>query len=433
MPSRSDQRNNADSAGPLSSGPVVLAELEFPQLLIFDWHGTLVDTLDAVYASVQDVLLELEPLGILKSLADESTARNEAEASVLRYLRIYRKLHPTIIAEKKHSRTELFDIIFGANEHAKVVAHKAYNARYRQHAGGVTPFQDGLPHYLKLFRAAGIRLAVATNRSREFLEAELLALTRSTGFDWSAAFDVLVCADDVDSYKPWPDVLMRAVAKTSKHLDDKACTWYFGDSPKMGETIYSFALRELPGAFIRAWGLEVRRLKAAGKPVWSSENEILQPLALSFLLYAVLLAAFGWVMLPFLAITVFWGAFQLTSANYIEHYGLLRKKLDNGRYERCEPHHSWNSNHVFSNWALFHLQRHSDHHANPTRRFQSLRHFSGLPELPSGYTGMYLLAWIPPLWFSVMNPRLIAAVDRDRDRISFLPSARERLIRRYCL
>jgi alkane 1-monooxygenase len=91
--------------------------------------------------------------------------------------------------------------------------------------------------------------------------------------------------------------------------------------------------------------------------------------------------------------------FQLTSANYVEHYGLLRNKDADGRYERCQPHHSWNSNHVFSNLLLFHLQRHSDHHANPGRRYQSLRHLDDLPRLPSGYFGMFVLAYIPPLWF----------------------------------
>ncbi|HAG46882.1 MAG TPA: alkane 1-monooxygenase, partial [Gammaproteobacteria bacterium] len=67
------------------------------------------------------------------------------------------------------------------------------------------------------------------------------------------------------------------------------------------------------------------------------------------------------------------GWWQLTSANYIEHYGLLREKMSDGRYERQQPHHSWNSNHIMSNLILFHLQRHSDHHAHPTRSYQSLR------------------------------------------------------------
>ena len=204
-------------------------------------------------------------------------------------------------------------------------------------------------------------------------------------------------------------------------------------SSRMGESIYRFVLREMPGGFRRAWQLERERLARCGKGPWSLDNEVLQPALISLALYGALVATLGWQILPFLLLSAFWGAFQLTSANYLEHYGLLRRKLENGRYEVCQPHHSWNSNHLFSNWALFHLQRHSDHHAHPTRRYQSLRNFPDLPRLPSGYFGMYLLAYVPPLWFRLMNPRLIAAVQGDAARINFQPGLRERLMRRYGL
>lgn len=204
-------------------------------------------------------------------------------------------------------------------------------------------------------------------------------------------------------------------------------------SSRMGEHIYRFALRELPGGLLRAWQLEKERLGRCGKSAWNLENEILQPALISLALYGGLVAAFGIGLLPYLLLTAFWGAFQLTSANYLEHYGLLRRKLDNGRYEICQPHHSWNSNHLFSNWALFHLQRHSDHHAHPTRRYQSLRNFADLPRLPSGYFGMYLLAYCPPLWFRVMNPRLLQAVNGETARINFQPGHREHLMRQYQL
>ncbi|SIQ14982.1 alkane 1-monooxygenase [Aquipseudomonas alcaligenes] len=204
-------------------------------------------------------------------------------------------------------------------------------------------------------------------------------------------------------------------------------------SSRMGESIYRFVLREIPGGFCRAWQLERERLERCGKGPWSLDNEVLQPALISLALYGVLVATLGWQILPFLLLSAFWGAFQLTSANYLEHYGLLRRKLENGRYEVCQPHHSWNSNHLFSNWALFHLQRHSDHHAHPTRRYQSLRNFPDLPRLPSGYFGMFLLAYVPPLWFRLMNPRLIAAVQGDAARINFQPGQRERLMRHYGL
>jgi alkane 1-monooxygenase len=203
-------------------------------------------------------------------------------------------------------------------------------------------------------------------------------------------------------------------------------------SSRMGETIYGFAAREIPGAMKRAWASEKTRLARCGKGPWTLQNEVLQPLLITVPLYAGLVMAFGWLMLPFLAIQMAWGWFGvLTSANYIEHYGLLRQKRENGRFEPCQPYHSWNSNHVMSNLILFNLQRHSDHHANPTRRYQSLRNFEGLPEYPSGYPLMFLIALFPPLWFAVMNPKVVAWAGGRFDLINIRPGCRARLEARW--
>ena len=204
-------------------------------------------------------------------------------------------------------------------------------------------------------------------------------------------------------------------------------------SSRMGESIYRFVLREMPGAWFRAWELEKSRLQKAGLPVFSLHNEIIQPALLTLALWSGLVAWLGWNVLPFLVVASFWANFQLTSANYIEHYGLLRGQRAPGKYEACQPHHSWNSNHIFSNWILFHLQRHSDHHAHPLRRYQSLRHFDNLPTLPSGYFAMFLVAYIPPLWRAVMDPRLLASVGRDTANINIDPQSRATLIARYGL
>lgn len=204
-------------------------------------------------------------------------------------------------------------------------------------------------------------------------------------------------------------------------------------SSRMGENIYRFLFREMPGAFFRAWDLECERLERLGKSDWSPENEVVQGGLITFALYGTLIALYGVAMIPILLVVTFWGAFQLTSANYIEHYGLVRRKLANGRFEQCQPHHSWNSNHIISNLLLFHLQRHSDHHAHPTRSYQALRDFPGLPTLPSGYFGMYLAAYVPPLWFRIMNPRVINATGGDVERINFLPVKRQRLMCQYGL
>jgi alkane 1-monooxygenase len=202
-------------------------------------------------------------------------------------------------------------------------------------------------------------------------------------------------------------------------------------SSRMGETLYRFALRELPGGFRRAWQLEAGRLERHEKRVWSFENEIVRAGLITAGVSVALVVAFGPIMIAYLLATYFIGAFHLTLANYIEHYGLLRQKRSNGLYERCQPHHSWNSNHTCSNWALYHLQRHSDHHANPGRRYQSLRHFDGVPTLPNGYFGMFLVALVPALWFRVMDPLLLAHVERDPQRINFDPKRHAALCARY--
>ncbi len=136
-------------------------------------------------------------------------------------------------------------------------------------------------------------------------------------------------------------------------------------SSRLGELIYQFAGRELPGAFMRGWRNEAEMLRKRGKRVWSAENEILRGFALTATVAVALVALFGWKVAPFILAHHFVGWYGLTQANYVEHYGLLRRKLPNGRYEPVQPRHSWNTNHIFSNLITFHLQRHSDHHANP--------------------------------------------------------------------
>ena len=195
-------------------------------------------------------------------------------------------------------------------------------------------------------------------------------------------------------------------------------------SSRMGESIYRFMLREIPGAAKRGWREETKRLEKRGLKVWSLDNHILQSYLMTLALQGGLIIIFGWPLIIFFLIHNFFGWYQLTSANYIEHYGLLRMKKENGRYERCQPHHSWNANHYVSNLLLFQLQRHSDHHANPARSYQSLRSFDNLPELPSGYMAMYALAYIPPLWFKVMNKRLLDVphINGDLSKVNIDPS-----------
>ncbi|MFE4703267.1 alkane 1-monooxygenase [Streptomyces sp. NPDC056738] len=182
-------------------------------------------------------------------------------------------------------------------------------------------------------------------------------------------------------------------------------------SSRMGEGFWTFLPRTIIGSLNSAWSLERRRLQRRGRPTWSRHNDILSAWALSVTVFAALSTAFGLVVLPYLTLQAALGVGLLESVNYLEHYGLLRQRRPDGRYERVAPRHSWNSNNTVSNLFLFQLQRHSDHHANPLRRYQTLRHFDEAPQLPAGYAAMIVLAWVPPLWRRVMDRRLLAHYD----------------------
>jgi alkane 1-monooxygenase len=202
-------------------------------------------------------------------------------------------------------------------------------------------------------------------------------------------------------------------------------------SARMGESIYRFMMREIPGALRRGVMLERERLQKLSKSFWSVHNEILASWLLTTAIASALLFAFGWILLPFLLIHHFYAWYGLTQANYVEHYGLLRQKLPSGRYELPEPRHSWNTNHIYSNLVSFHLQRHSDHHANALRPYQALRDFKGVPRLPSGYPGCFGLAAIPPLWFKVMDAKLMDWAGGDLSKVNVEPKRKERLYAKY--
>lgn len=202
-------------------------------------------------------------------------------------------------------------------------------------------------------------------------------------------------------------------------------------SSRMGESFYAFLPRTVIGSLRSAWEIEKQRLARQGRSVWSIHNNNLQAWSMTVALFAALTAVFGWVVLPFLIIQAVYGFSLLEVVNYLEHYGLRRQKLENGRYERCQPRHSWNNNHTVTNLLLYQLQRHSDHHANPTRSYQALRHFDEAPQLPSGYAGMIVLAYIPWLWFRVMDPRVAAHHNGDLTKAALQPGKEAELMARY--
>ena len=202
-------------------------------------------------------------------------------------------------------------------------------------------------------------------------------------------------------------------------------------SARLGESFWAFLPRTVKGSLTSAWGIECARLDRLGKSRWGLGNDIVGAWAMTVGLFAALAIAFGPVVLPYLLIQAVLGFSLLEVVNYLEHYGLMRQKKDDGRYERCRAEHSWNSNNVASNVLLYHLQRHSDHHANPTRRYQALRHVDEAPQLPTGYAGMIVLAWIPPLWRRVMDHRLLEHYDGDVSRANIHPRKLGAVLARY--
>ncbi|MFF0816533.1 alkane 1-monooxygenase [Rhodococcus sp. NPDC003318] len=202
-------------------------------------------------------------------------------------------------------------------------------------------------------------------------------------------------------------------------------------SSRLGESFWAFLPRSVWGSLRSSWELEKARLQRLGKGPWTIRNDVLNAWLMSVVLWAGLAAVFGWEVLPFLVIQGVYGFSLLETVNYLEHYGLLRQKTAGGRYERCTPEHSWNSDHICTNIFLCHLQRHSDHHANPTRRYQTLRSMDGAPNLPGGYASMITLAYFPPVWRRVMDRRVLAHYDGDITRVNVQPSRREKIHARY--
>lgn len=177
---------------------------------------------------------------------------------------------------------------------------------------------------------------------------------------------------------------------------------------RYNEGFHRFFPRVLKECVTSSFTAEREKLIRSGRLVWSFRNPFWKYglLQLFFLSCAFW---FGGLLGVFLFITqAFVAVWQLELANYVEHYGLTRKHLGDGKYEHVLPRHSWNAAHRWSNWLLINLQRHSDHHYKPSRRFPLLQNYDELeaPQLPHGYPLMTIFAMIPPLWRRKMNPQV---------------------------
>lgn len=177
-------------------------------------------------------------------------------------------------------------------------------------------------------------------------------------------------------------------------------------SARLHEPVYLFYFRTIIFSYISAWKIANADAHKKNKPAFSLYNEMLQLQLLQLVFLSIIIFVFGWKITLFYLCAAAIGFLLLETVNYIEHYGLSRKKKENGNYERAMPQHSWNSNHVAGRLMLFELSRHSDHHYLASRKYQVLRNHEEAPQMPTGYPGMMILSLVPPLWFYVMHKQM---------------------------
>ena len=186
----------------------------------------------------------------------------------------------------------------------------------------------------------------------------------------------------------------------------KVATPEDGATAKYNQNLYSFWFSSVTRQYISAWKIQIQKLKSEGFSFFSFKNNmlfyhIIQPVYLIGIYFL-----FSLEVMIFSIIIGIVSFLFLECINYIEHYGLRRFKTDSNRYERVQPHHSWNSNFNIGRITLYELTRHSDHHYKSSKKYQVLNSHNECPTLPLGYPASILLSFIPPLWFWVMNPRV---------------------------
>ena len=177
---------------------------------------------------------------------------------------------------------------------------------------------------------------------------------------------------------------------------------------RRNEWLQVFWFRAVFVAWVSAWQIEAKNMRRKGLSPWHPSNLFLRLQVLQWGLLAAVWVTLGWQVGVAWLIAGLFGGFLLEVVNYVEHYGLERNRVNEHRYERVQPHHSWNSDHPLGRLMLFELTRHSDHHHQPAKPYQTLDSIEEAPQLPTGYPGMMLLSLVPPLYFAVMNPRVDA-------------------------
>lgn len=177
---------------------------------------------------------------------------------------------------------------------------------------------------------------------------------------------------------------------------------------RLGESVFAFVQRSIAGQYLSAWRVETDRLRRRGHAPFGPRNRMIQYLAMMLAVNVGVGLIFGWLGLGIFLVQSYLALNALEIINYTEHYGLARREIAPGKYERQGPQHSWNSAHFATDYGLFKLGRHSAHHMDAHLPYPDLYNEADAPQLPMGYAGCYLMAMVPPLWRKVMDPRVAA-------------------------
>lgn len=196
-----------------------------PEVVLIDWHATLVDTHDAMYHAIDDVLPRLRELDLFDRLLAPDDSKTIEDAKLVKYVRDHRRLHPKIVTQRKISRTDIFEVLFGDDQDAKARIHAAFDACYKNYVSNVHPLEPDIRENLERLRACGVPVGVISNRKRDFLEHELRIVD---GSGWLDLFDVIVSGDDGVRRKPHPDMLLKALDQLG--IEPGKHCWYAGDS-----------------------------------------------------------------------------------------------------------------------------------------------------------------------------------------------------------
>jgi phosphoglycolate phosphatase len=196
-----------------------------PAVILFDWHATLVDTHDAMYHAIDDVLPRLHELGLFERLLTPSESKTIEDAKLLKYVREHGYLHPKIRRERRISRTDIFELLFGSDSDAKRRAHAAFDDSYKKYVDEVHPLEADASEQLKALHDLGMVLGVISNRRRDYLLHELSLVAEG---QWQSLFSLVVSGSDVEHRKPAPDLILYAMAQL--RMTPSPSCWYVGDS-----------------------------------------------------------------------------------------------------------------------------------------------------------------------------------------------------------